>query len=231
MAEELSEFLLKNNISTAYIHSDVDTLERVQIMEDLRRGVYDVLVGVNLLREGLDLPEVALVAILDADKEGFLRNARSLTQTAGRAARNVNGRVIMYAKEITLSMQQTIDETNRRRAKQMAYNKAHHLKPTPIFKPIESNELVEMQRNRKNAEKDLTTGGSTSFSRPYVVEDAPLQQAAEGNVTYGTLSTENKESKEQKKERLQKAMKKAAAAFDFITAAQLRDELLALDKE
>lgn len=231
MAEELSEFLLKNNISTAYIHSDVDTLERVQIMEDLRRGVYDVLVGVNLLREGLDLPEVALVAILDADKEGFLRNARSLTQTAGRAARNVNGRVIMYAKEITLSMQQTIDETNRRRAKQMAYNKAHHLKPTPIFKPIESNELVEMQRNRKNAEKDLTTGGSTIFSRPYVVEDAPLQQAAEGNVTYGTLSTENKESKEQKKERLQKAMKKAAAAFDFITAAQLRDELLALDKE
>uniref|UniRef100_UPI0040265225 excinuclease ABC subunit UvrB n=1 Tax=Alloprevotella sp. TaxID=1872471 RepID=UPI0040265225 len=136
MAEELTEYLLKNGVNTAYIHSDVDTLERVQIMEDLRRGIYDVLVGVNLLREGLDLPEVALVAILDADKEGFLRSARSLTQTAGRAARNVNGRVIMYAKEITQSMQQTIDETNRRRSKQIAYNKAHHLTPRPIIKPI-----------------------------------------------------------------------------------------------
>lgn len=231
MAEELSEFLLKNDISTAYIHSDIDTLERVQIMEDLRRGVYDVLVGVNLLREGLDLPEVALVAILDADKEGFLRNARSLTQTAGRAARNVNGRVIMYAKEITWSMQQTIDETNRRRMKQIAYNEAHQIKPTPLFKPIESNELVEMQRNRKNAEKNLDSGNATSFTRPYAIEDAPLQKAAEGDAAYGTPKTENKESKEQKKERLQKAMKKAAAAFDFITAAQLRDELLALDKD
>lgn len=231
MAEELSEFLLKNDISTAYIHSDIDTLERVQIMEDLRRGVYDVLVGVNLLREGLDLPEVALVAILDADKEGFLRNARSLTQTAGRAARNVNGRVIMYAKEITWSMQQTIDETNRRRTKQIAYNEAHQIKPTPLFKPIESNELVEMQRNRKNAEKNLDSGNATSFTRPYAIEDAPLQKAAEGDAAYGTPKTENKESKEQKKERLQKAMKKAAAAFDFITAAQLRDELLALDKD
>lgn len=231
MAEELSEFLLKNDISTAYIHSDIDTLERVQIMEDLRRGVYDVLVGVNLLREGLDLPEVALVAILDADKEGFLRNARSLTQTAGRAARNVNGRVIMYAKEITWSMQQTIDETNRRRTKQIAYNEAHHIKPAPLFKPIESNELVEMQRNRKNAEMDLTSGSATSFTRPYAIEGAPLQKAAEGDAAYGTPKIENKESKEQKMERLQKAMKKAAAAFDFITAAQLRDELLALDKE
>lgn len=231
MAEELSEFLLKNDISTAYIHSDIDTLERVQIMEDLRRGVYDVLVGVNLLREGLDLPEVALVAILDADKEGFLRNARSLTQTAGRAARNVNGRVIMYAKEITWSMQQTIDETNRRRTKQIAYNEAHHIKPAPLFKPIESNELVEMQRNRKNAEMDLTSGSATSCTRPYAIEGAPLQKAAEGDAAYGTPKIVNKESKEQKMERLQKAMKKAAAAFDFITAAQLRDELLALDKE
>lgn len=149
MAEELTEYLLKNGVNTAYIHSDVDTLERVQIMEDLRRGIYDVLVGVNLLREGLDLPEVALVAILDADKEGFLRSARSLTQTAGRAARNVNGRVIMYAKEITQSMQQTIDETNRRRSKQIAYNKAHHLTPRPIIKPIETNDLVALQRERQ----------------------------------------------------------------------------------
>ena len=227
MAEELTDFLLKNDINTAYIHSDVDTLERVQIMEDLRRGIYDVLVGVNLLREGLDLPEVALVAILDADKEGFLRNARSLTQTAGRAARNVNGRVIMYAKEITKSMQETIDETNRRRAKQIAYNQAHHLTPKPLFKPIESNELVEMQRNRKNAEAQGSTAKPTS--RSYVAaEGNSMSMAAEKSASYGKQSNE---TVEQKKERLQKAMKKAAAAFDFITAAQLRDELLALEKE
>ena len=122
MAEELTEYLLNNNVRCNYIHSDVDTLERVKIMDDLRQGVYDVLIGVNLLREGLDLPEVSLVAILDADKEGFLRSHRSLTQTAGRAARNVNGMVIMYADKITDSMRLTIDETNRRREKQLAYN-------------------------------------------------------------------------------------------------------------
>ena len=144
MAEELTDYLLKNGVSTAYIHSDVDTLERVQIMSDLRRGIYQVLVGVNLLREGLDLPEVSLVAILDADKEGFLRSARSLTQTAGRAARNVNGKVIMYAKTITQSMQQTIDETERRRAKQMAYNEAHHLVPRQIVKSLDQNALASL---------------------------------------------------------------------------------------
>ena len=240
MAEELTEYLLKNGVNTAYIHSDVDTLERVQIMEDLRRGIYDVLVGVNLLREGLDLPEVALVAILDADKEGFLRSARSLTQTAGRAARNVNGRVIMYAKEITQSMQQTIDETNRRRSKQIAYNKAHHLTPRPIIKPIETNDLVALQRERQaTKEKGTERMPSTKDYASLHTQPASVSYAAESADAYGKRSvapssrTESKldESISQKKERLQKAMKKAAAAFDFITAAQIRDELLALDKE
>ena len=240
MAEELTEYLLKNGVNTAYIHSDVDTLERVQIMEDLRRGIYDVLVGVNLLREGLDLPEVALVAILDADKEGFLRSARSLTQTAGRAARNVNGRVIMYAKEITQSMQQTIDETNRRRTKQIAYNKAHHLTPRPIIKPIETNDLVALQRERQaTKEKGTERMPSTKDYASLHAQPASVSYAAESADVYGKRSvapssrTESKldESISQKKERLQKAMKKAAAAFDFITAAQIRDELLALDKE
>lgn len=240
MAEELTEYLLKNGVNTAYIHSDVDTLERVQIMEDLRRGIYDVLVGVNLLREGLDLPEVALVAILDADKEGFLRSARSLTQTAGRAARNVNGRVIMYAKEITQSMQQTIDETNRRRTKQIAYNKAHHLTPRPIIKPIETNDLVALQRERQaTKERGTERMPSTKDYASLHAQPASVSYAAESADAYGKRSvapssrTESKldESISQKKERLQKAMKKAAAAFDFITAAQIRDELLALDKE
>lgn len=240
MAEELTEYLLKNGVNTAYIHSDVDTLERVQIMEDLRRGIYDVLVGVNLLREGLDLPEVALVAILDADKEGFLRSARSLTQTAGRAARNVNGRVIMYAKEITQSMQQTIDETNRRRSKQIAYNKAHHLTPRPIIKPIETNDLVALQRERQaTKEKGTEKTPSTKDYASLHAQLASVSYAAESADAYGKRSvapssrtaSELDESISQKKERLQKAMKKAAAAFDFITAAQIRDELLALDKE
>lgn len=240
MAEELTEYLLKNGVNTAYIHSDVDTLERVQIMEDLRRGIYDVLVGVNLLREGLDLPEVALVAILDADKEGFLRSARSLTQTAGRAARNVNGRVIMYAKEITQSMQQTIDETNRRRSKQIAYNKAHHLTPRPIIKPIETNDLVALQRERQaTKEKGTEKIPSTKDYASLHAQPASVSYAAESADAYGKRSvapssrtaSELDESISQKKERLQKAMKKAAAAFDFITAAQIRDELLALDKE
>lgn len=240
MAEELTEYLLKNGVNTAYIHSDVDTLERVQIMEDLRRGIYDVLVGVNLLREGLDLPEVALVAILDADKEGFLRSARSLTQTAGRAARNVNGRVIMYAKEITQSMQQTIDETNRRRSKQIAYNKAHHLTPRPIIKPIETNDLVALQRERQaTKEKGTEKMPSAKDYASLHAQPASVSYAAESADAYGKRSvapssrtaSELDESISQKKERLQKAMKKAAAAFDFITAAQIRDELLALDKE
>ncbi len=220
MAEELSDYLLQNGVATAYIHSDVDTLERVQIMDDLRRGTYQVLVGVNLLREGLDLPEVALVAILDADKEGFLRNARSLTQTAGRAARNVNGRVIMYAQKITESMQQTIDETNRRRAKQIAYNTAHHITPRQIRKAIGGNELARIGSEQKAAKEGLE---KINIRLP---EFAEMKEVAEAPAAYGS-----NEPIETRRKRLKKQMEAAAAKLDFVLAAQLRDELLALDKE
>lgn len=201
MAEELTKYLTRIDIRCRYIHSDVDTLERVEIMQDLRKGLFDVLIGVNLLREGLDLPEVSLVAILDADKEGFLRNNRSLTQTIGRAARNVNGLAILYADKITKSMQLTIDQTNYRREKQIAYNTKHGITPTAIKKSLD-NALAG-----KKVE-------------PYQFETAPTLKAAEEETAYYT-----KDQLETRIRNVRKEMEKAAKELDFMTAARLRDEI------
>ena len=207
MAEELAEYLLRNGIRTAYIHSDVDTLERVQILNSLREGQYDVLVGVNLLREGLDLPEVSLVAILDADKEGFLRSHRSLTQTVGRAARNLNGKAIMYGDTITESMQKTIDETNRRREIQLYYNETHHIVPQQIKKERTMDNLVQAQHQ--------------SESRAYIEPDVEFLQVAEQETTLLT-----REQQEAKIKSIEKKMHEAAKRLDFVEAALLRDEML-----
>lgn len=201
MAEELAKYLTRINIRCRYIHSDVDTLERVEIMQDLRKGIFDVLIGVNLLREGLDLPEVSLVAILDADKEGFLRNKRSLVQTVGRAARNVNGKAIMYADKITDSIQKTIDDTEYRRQKQIAYNTKHGITPTAIKKSMD-NALYGKK------------------IQPYTFENAPTLKAAEEETAYYT-----KEQLETRVRNVRKEMEKAAKELDFITAARLRDEI------
>lgn len=241
MAEELNDHLQKWGVKSAYIHSDVDTLDRIRILEDLREGVYDVLIGVNLLREGLDLPQVSLVAILDADKEGFLRNHRSLTQTAGRAARNVNGKVIMYADRITDSMQLTMDETDRRRAKQMAYNEKHGITPTPISKKSRTDLIDIYTAGGDNT--GITAAQSPTVinqrikhpspaakavtekrqPRPYVEQEEKQRFVADPVTAY--MSTAEIKTRIEK---VNRDMVAAAKRTDFIEAAQLRDELIAL---
>jgi excinuclease ABC subunit B len=216
MAEELTEYLMNHSIQTAYIHSDVATLERVKILADLRGGVYDVLVGVNLLREGLDLPEVSLVAILDADKEGFLRSRRSLVQTAGRAARNINGRVIMYADTITASMQETIDETNRRRTKQLHYNEVHGITPTQIVKAISDSPL---SRDDRPDIKELKNAHLSPLDSQFnIAADPVIEHMTRPQIQKLIAETTRR-------------MKEAAKNLDFLQAAQYRDEILRLQKE
>ncbi len=217
MAEELTNYLLENNIKTAYIHSDISTLDRITIIDGVRSGEFDVLVGINLLREGLDLPEVSLIAILDADKEGFLRSYRSLTQTAGRAARNVNGMVIMYADKITDSMQKTIDETNRRRAIQAEYNHKHNIIPTPIKK---KNKNIFGSQETKETIK--------TYQMPNDDHSNVIKMAAEPMGSYGQSSTIEVEKQI---DILTQKMKEAAKNLEFLQAAQYRDEIIRLKQQ
>ena len=211
MAEELTKYFINNGIKTRYIHSDVDTLERVEILRDLRFGVFDVLVGVNLLREGLDLPEVSLVAIMDADKEGFLRSGRSLTQTVGRAARNVNGIAIFYADNITGSMQRTMDETDRRREKQIAYNTEHDIVPQALNK------------SKENVLRQTEVADGSKAPREYKMDES-IPLAADPETKYL-----GKADLEKSLKRTRKEMEKAAKEMDFIMAAKLRDEMFELE--
>ena len=213
MAEELAKYLADVNIKTRYIHSDIDTMERVEILRELRMGIVDVLVGINLLREGLDLPEVSLVAILDADKEGFLRSNRSLTQTIGRAARHINGTAVLYADKITKSMQSTMDETNRRRAKQIAYNEEHGLTPTALNKGID----MMIQSHASVRGKSYKT-----------TEEMQMEMGVAADPVIAYMS---KEQLEKAIQETKKNMERAAKELDFMQAAQFRDELFALQEK
>ena len=227
MAEELTEYLLNHGVKASYIHSDVATLDRVKILNDLRAGNFDVLVGVNLLREGLDLPEVSLVAILDADKEGFLRSHRALTQTAGRAARNVNGKVIMYADNITDSMQKTIDETARRRMIQLKYNEEHHIVPKQIKKSIKES-LAATTNETSNIKQDIQTTNTTKLKpkayEPYIEDDSTRM------VADPIVVRMSKQQLEKSIEATTQMMKEAAKNLDFLQAAQYRDEIIRLQQ-
>lgn len=227
MAEELTEYLLNHGVKASYIHSDVATLDRVKILNDLRAGNFDVLVGVNLLREGLDLPEVSLVAILDADKEGFLRSHRALTQTAGRAARNVNGKVIMYADNITDSMQKTIDETARRRMIQLKYNEEHHIVPKQIKKSIKES-LAATTNETNNIKQDIQTTDATKLKpkayEPYIEDDSTRM------VADPIVVRMSKQQLEKSIEATTQMMKEAAKNLDFLQAAQYRDEIIRLQQ-
>ena len=216
MAEELTEYLLNHDVRANYIHSDIGTLERVKIMNDLRAGMFDVLVGVNLLREGLDLPEVSLVAILDADKEGFLRSHRSLTQTAGRAARNIHGKVIMYADTITDSMRKTIDETARRRSIQLKYNEEHHITPTQIVKDIKN--ALPSAKEKMKEKRYSTVAAQQAYMEPLggaFAADPIVQQMTHEQLEKSIADTTA-------------MMKQAAKDLDFLQAAQYRDEIIRL---
>ncbi|MDA3930374.1 MAG: helicase-related protein [Prolixibacteraceae bacterium] len=213
MAEELTNYFMRMDIKTRYIHSDVDTLERIEILEGLRNGEFDVLVGINLLREGLDLPEVSLVAILDADKEGFLRSERALVQTAGRAARNLNGLVVMYADKITNSMRKTIDSTNRRREIQLKYNEDHNITPMPIVKA--SRAIVGVESRRKTANENEGPKAYSGVDKTDVAADPVVQYMSQAGLENAIV-------------KVKKEMEKCAKDLDFIQAAQYRDEMFRL---